>query len=1062
MEVHINSLSPMMSVSMSSMTSIDDPMDGSIDGASLNGVPMSAPMLLSLSNLSDRKRTRTSEMKVLADGNVVKLQKTRQRRILSCVHCHSKKIKCLRVQPVCDNCDKLGIECKYFINERVSRGGRKLKVSGPSGTSSSGSAAMAVLESSNSAPGGSIHQSQPPAVKREPLEGPLSHNRSSTSEFSDMNGSPMSPTLSGVTVVEDERRSFLPKKSDPLQESMNFLQMGMTNANSPVSMLQAPIVNSISNNITNNFFNTNYTSNAQTNDELYQFNLNSFNFNTGPETIMNNNSTRISSSVTPSGKEKKPESTPAMAPSMTISNGLDEPETPSIQGILKGAITNFVDGPINLPNSVVTNNGVTTRNSHPNNPGLHNSLNAYLSNPAMTVNYLYGTNTDYENDNLLMDLIKHLPTSRERSFELIDRYVNSVHLLLPIMVNLNGFIVEHEKFWDHFDPYKNHSPSTSSSGSSNGPGDFNLLQFYTLFFPVLYASTISEFEEYDNLLLNQDINKYLKGFNKVCQYYNYPHGLKSIPILLGNVIIQSMSPNPSTMEMSQIIRYAKFLQLHKDPVISLRISDWKVIKFRRMLWWIIFGLDGLSSHNFCLPPVCKFDDFNVLMPEYEDPVFDELGSMTGKKLNVTVLAMTIKFKYDRILSELVYQLHNGLATNITSEEINEIKGMIVNLFHFIHQSIIKMNNFYKASPPTTVQEMNLVNFIKNHSWSFADRAMMLLHKKILLHDSSKDGDERDRTVELTSKKTRGEALSLSEYEDTFGRMQEKNIIRNFNNSSISQLRFNQYELFTYENMQNNLIPSILHNLNDFLKYNDFIKFGKFNWYIKRTIPLDSIILLFVIICVKFKYEFMTLNELVIYVKLINKALFILNRKYFKNEKYKRMLSLTNLTWEYILKKYNVIKLLNLTNDKKNGRIEFFDYQVSGFMNMSELFNVMDVPQPALISNGVNVGRIQSDDVLMRDLPQKWDADDSDEDSPSNKQLNQSMFSNQLIQQNLDKRNDSELHGQKLELMQLNEKIYYDLRNNFVDINDYCTFYSSLENVLHELMDYVNTGNEILL
>ncbi|SGZ58444.1 CIC11C00000000873 [Sungouiella intermedia] len=207
---------------------------------------------------------------------------------------------------------------------------------------------------------------------------------------------------------------------------------------------------------------------------------------------------------------------------------------------------------------------------------------------------------------------------------------------------------------------------------------------------------------------------------------------------------------------------------------------------------------------------------------------------------------------------------------------------------------------------------------------------------------------------------------------------------------------------------------------------------------------------------------MTLNELVIYVKLINKALFILNRKYFKNEKYKRMLSLTNLTWEYILKKYNVIKLLNLTNDKKNGRIEFFDYQVSGFMNMSELFNVMDVPQPALISNGVNVGRIQSDDVLMRDLPQKWDADDSDEDSPSNKQLNQSMFSNQLIQQNLDKRNDSELHGQKLELMQLNEKIYYDLRNNFVDINDYCTFYSSLENVLHELMDYVNTGNEILL
>lgn len=1034
---------------MSSMTSIDGDLDGT-----------AAAMPMVVSSLSDKKRTRSSEMKVLADGNVVKLQKTRQRRILSCVHCHSKKIKCLRIQPVCDNCEKLGIDCKYFINERVSRGGRKPRIAPvPAANASPEPATVAAVTAVPEVAPNSDAALVP--ITREPLEGALSHNRSSTSEFSDINGSPMSPALSGVSAVEDERRSFLPKKSDPLQDSMNYLHMGLTNAASPVSMLQAPIVNSISNNITNNFFNTNYTSNAHTNDDLYQFNLSSFSFNPGPEPVNNNVLTRISSSATPSSKtEKRRENSTGMATSISMSNGLEEQDSSNIQGMLKGqGITNFVDGPINLPSTVVTNNGSTARNSHPNNPGLHNSLNAYLSNPAMTVNYLYGTNTDYENDNLLMDLLKHLPTSRERSFELIDRYVNSVHLLLPIMVNLNGFIVEHEKFWDHFDPHKNPSPSTSSSSSSNSPGDFNLLQFYTLYFPVLYASTISEFEEYDNLLLNQDINKYLKGFNKVCQYFNYPHGLKSIPILLGNVMIQSMSPNPSTMEMSQIIRYAKFLQLHKDPLISLRISDWKVVKFRRMLWWVIFGLDALSSHNFCLPPVCKFEDFNVLLPESEDPVLDELGSITGKKLNVTVLAMTIKFKYDRILSDLVYQLHNGLATNITTEEINEIKGMIVNLFHFTHESITKMNNFYKGSPPTTVQEMNLVNFIKNHSWSFADRAMMLLHKKILLHDPGKDNnDDNGKSVEITARKDRVGVLSLSEYEDTFGRMQETNIIRNFNNSSISQLRFNQNELFTYENMHNNLIPSILHNLNDFLKYNDFIKFGKFNWYVKRTIPLDSIILLFVIICVKFKYEFMTMNELIIYVKLINKALFILNRKYFKNEKYKRMLSLTNLTWEFILKKYNVIKLLNLTNDKKNGRIEFFDYQVSGFMNMSELFNVMDVPQPALISNGVNLGRVQYNNVPK--LPRKWDAEDSEDDPSLHLEANHSIFSNQLIQQNFAKENESELQSQKLELLQLNEKIYYDLRNNFVDINDYCTFYSSLENVLHELMEYINYGNEI--
>ena len=52
------------------------------------------------------------------------------------------------------------------------------------------------------------------------------------------------------------------------------------------------------------------------------------------------------------------------------------------------------------------------------------------------------------------------------------------------------------------------------------------------------------------------------------------------------------------MEMAQIIRYAKFLHFHKDPWITLRIKDPEIIKFRRLLWWVIFGLDALSSTIF--------------------------------------------------------------------------------------------------------------------------------------------------------------------------------------------------------------------------------------------------------------------------------------------------------------------------------------------------------------------------------------------------------------------------------------------------------------------------------
>lgn len=841
---------------------------------------------------------------------------------------------------------------------------------------------------------------------------------------------------------------------------------------SNLNVLLAPVPNSVSNNITNNFFNTNYASNnhqkSMSSEDLYSFNMSSFTFTSGPNASL----------AFPSGKGTTPshvavgkiepvaKSVASDLPTALLESKLSSSATEVLTVTMKSQTTNFVDGPRRVT-PVVSN--VSTKNPgvaafvQPNelsdaerssltNPGLNNSLTAYPSNPATTMNYLYGTNTHYENLGFLTDLIDHLPSSRERSLELLDRYLNSVHILFPVIVNLHEFIREHDRFWDKFDPQK-----TNSTTIPEYADDFNLLQFYTLYFPILYASTISEFEEYDNLLLNQDINKYLKGFNRICQYYNYPHGLKSIPLLLGNVIVQSTSPNPSTMEMSQIIRYAKFLQLHKDPATHLKITDWKIVRFRRMLWWVIFGLDALSSHNFCLPPVCKYEDFNFELPDAEDPIFDSSGRLTHKKLNVTILSMTIKFKYDRILSELVNQLHNALSLNITDEEIERIKSMIIDLFHYIHKSIMKMNEFFKINPPSTVQEMNLLNFIKNHSWSYVDRAMMLLHKKILLNDPKgvKKPSEQDANIlALSFRKDRNGSLALSEYEDTFGRLQENNIIDNFDNLPLSQLRFNQHELFTYENMDNNLIPSILHNLNDFLKYNDFIKFGKFNWFVKRTIPLDSIILLFIIISVKFKYNFMTLNELVIYVNLINKSLFILNRKYFKNEKYKRMLSLTNSTWEFILKKFNVVRVMNAINHRKGGRVEFFDYQVTGYMNMSELFDVMDVPQPALIRDGKSIGIAKGDDngSSFSESNNKWKSDLSFNDD----KLSRTLYFNVLLHLN-ETQSETDVQGQKLELLQLNEKIYYDLRNNFVDIIDYCTFYSSLENVIHKLMDYINSG-----
>lgn len=980
-----------------------------------------------------------AHVKYLPNGKVMKVQKTRQRKILSCIYCHSKKIKCSRVQPICNNCSKLGIECKYFVNERVSRGGKK-------GAGQPGDA--------TGLRHGSVSSSVDSATS--PPLSPESKESTDTPEEERMVSDQSAP----IEQIKSELGSNALDNSQFVTIQSDFFHQTITNPPSMTNLVahmgpkqQVPTLNSISN-ITNNFFNNSFHP-----EEPFSLGLSSF-VDSG-----NNGNVQQSNQNINSSNGKIPRQETSGNP-VFLSNG---------GNIASNLFSSFIDNsakkkrtvppppPPPPPPAATTTTAATTppvanpprdqSMSVSTNPGLHNSLNAYPSNPETTINYLYGTNTNYNNELLLVELLKHLPRTKERSFELIDRYVNSVHILLPLMSNLDTFLIEHNAFWNRRSK-DNHSPDNMSESSSGLSGQSSLggsydgdLQFYTLYFPILYASTISEFEEYDNLLLNEDINLYLKAFNKICQYYNYPHGLKTIPLLLGNVIIQSTLPNPSTMEMSQIIRYAKFLHMHKDPTLTLRITDWKVVKFRRMLWWVIFGLDSLTSHNFCLPPVCKFDDFNVLMPLEEEPINDDPRCI-DTKLNVGILLLNVKFKYDRILSELVYRLH-GLTSDITSEDTELIKGMIVELFEYIHEGMAKIDNYYRVNPPSSMQELNLINFIKNHSWSYVDRALMLLHKKILLgsggnedkgaksHTSSSgtgnDTVKKEQMDSMISRKVHSD-LSLSQYEDTFGLVQEANIIANFDRATLSQLKFSQFDDFTYENLHNNLIPSILHNLNDFLKYNDFIKFGKYNWYVKRTIPLDSIILMFIVITVKFKYEFMTASELAIYVKLINKALFILNRKWFKNEKYKRMLLLANLTWEFMLKKYNIINIINQHNtlENSNGRVEFFDYQVSGYLNMNELFNVMEVPQPLL--------RGKSTKQLQNHM-----------DSRIEKSELSGFFNNSLIPTKLYGMN----HVRESELMQMKEKIYYDLRNNFVDINDYCAFYSSLENIIRELMDYIN-------
>ncbi|GME91124.1 unnamed protein product [[Candida] boidinii] len=67
-----------------------------------NPLPLSSasPETASVKKGKKAKGSKPSNSLVLNDGTYYKIQKVRQRKILSCIPCHQRKIKCSREKPV--------------------------------------------------------------------------------------------------------------------------------------------------------------------------------------------------------------------------------------------------------------------------------------------------------------------------------------------------------------------------------------------------------------------------------------------------------------------------------------------------------------------------------------------------------------------------------------------------------------------------------------------------------------------------------------------------------------------------------------------------------------------------------------------------------------------------------------------------------------------------------------------------------------------------------------------------------------------------------------------------
>ncbi|CDO93312.1 unnamed protein product [Kluyveromyces dobzhanskii CBS 2104] len=139
---------------------------------------------------------------VIDEGKIYKIQHKRQRQILSCVACHKRKIKCDRTKPVCESCGKNGWECLYFLNARVSRGGKHSTCDDQEDVSAKKASKKELLEAIEKAKLLEMEQQKEQKVGRKnDTPGPKRSRRSCNNENDSKNKNDLNRGSSGSNVV---------------------------------------------------------------------------------------------------------------------------------------------------------------------------------------------------------------------------------------------------------------------------------------------------------------------------------------------------------------------------------------------------------------------------------------------------------------------------------------------------------------------------------------------------------------------------------------------------------------------------------------------------------------------------------------------------------------------------------------------------------------------------------------------------------------------------------------------------------------------------------------------
>ncbi|GAV29223.1 hypothetical protein PMKS-002705 [Pichia membranifaciens] len=893
---------------------------------------------------------------ILPDGKIFKVQKKRQRKIHSCIPCHQRKIRCSRENPTCLNCLKLAEKnpsekyeildaCKYFDNDKK----KNLKKKGVSfGTSSEATTAAAAVAASSSRrsrrtaghPSGAGHVSNDTEeLEYEKLSEEEEAEELETNDENDEaedrddeeyqqsvknNNSRSRSSNSSTTSQPDAFSSIL--VTQPFYENdyaRQFERARPSHASAPKtgadSKAHSNTTNATATNVTN-------TIGVSTDSKTRSKKKNKKN------NITNNNHNAANAKYTINPAQR---------------NG-DNEKYNLVEDNLNGKLGNTTeynnDFPIDQNEFVYIPRDESSEHM---NDSERNGFCYQNSNNVYPDDQIY-SHYSKQFASQFITMLNNLPT-RERSDELLKNFQTNVHSLLPIL-DMDGFLEKYDEFWycglfltDNIEKlyqytiyFKDKYPSVipgkindflywynKTSGSLN-PSNFS--EFLILLYAVYYtsiSSSVYEFlsKKYDNfnniLSYKNEVNKYYNMFkNMNHKGLNNPR-VMSLAVLQINVLVQSITnlkSGKSLINISKILRICQFYQLNRDPVLYHALKDKELVQTRRIVWWQIFLLDNLVSFFLNLTPSIKLSDFDTsLLMENLD--HDSCA-------NFSIMYLNCMYRFILILDDL-NGLTNGLNFQLKNEDINKMKNNINNLFITCNSTMKKMSTiFYSLHNNSEVLSTD------NNSSSNPSPSNHYQHRpnsRQRQHQSPMSNSiETNPTLNSIGYNFHEPSLdtfrffmsSLNILSDKMLIMLQKKILLSpyliydtYKTNSNLNLRLNSTE-YSYTDLQNNLLPSLLHYLDTFLLLSkkDMLKF---NWKLKNYIPIDELILLMQVLATNYKSgifqngydEFSDIN---LKIYLIDQTINSLKLNWhLKLSSVNKLISLTSKLWELMILKFNI-------------------------------------------------------------------------------------------------------------------------------------------------------------